>query len=219
MPKLGKILNKKVVIVFFVVVLILLIGAIIYGNWKIYQNEKRIAEMPAKDFLGFNLGILPKGFILEETSSHKVLKNEEIGINFSVASDWEVLGYLDNYIDLRDPNYKYNEETSSRIKGCVITMEVEYFTIPGTLHTRMEGIRGGNISLAKNEDILKISGYDVLKTTESDEWLLRRGIEKNIKISIPLSKADIYFSTAVFQEDGVKCEEEFNQFLETISIQ
>ena len=218
MPNSGKILNKKVIII-FVVVLIPLVVAIIYGNWKIYQNEKRIAEMPAKDFLGLNVGILPKGFILEETATYKVLKNEDIGINFSVADDWEVLGYLDNYIDLRDPNYKYNEETFSRVKGCVITMEVEYFTIPGTLHARMEGIHRGNISLAENEAILKISGYDALETIENDEWLLRRGIEKTIKISIPLSKADIYFSTAVFQEDGTKCEEEFNEFLETVSIQ
>jgi len=214
----GKILNRKVVFIFGVI-LIIIVGAIFFGKWKIYQNEKRIAEMPAGDFFEFNLGILPKGFTLEKTSVHKILKSEDIGISFWVANDWEVVGYLDKYIDLKDPNYESDPETFTRIKGCKITVEVKYFTLPGTLHTRVKGIRAGSIQPNKNEDILEINGYDALKIVESNEWLLRKGIKKTIEIGIPLSKADVYFSTAVFQEDGVKCEEEFDKFLETVSIQ
>ncbi len=218
MLNLGKILNKKVIFIFVIVVLILLAGAIFWGKWRIYQNEKRILEMPAGDFFEFNLGILPKGFTLEETSAYKILKSEDIGISFFVANDWEVVGYLDNYIDLKDSNYESDSETFNRIKGCKITVEVKHFTLPGTLHTRVKGIRAGAIKTGENEDILEINGYDALKITESNEWLLRKGIEKTIEIGIPLSKADMYFSTAVFQEDGVKCEEEFDEFLKTVSI-
>jgi hypothetical protein len=217
MANFKKVLNKKIIFV-FVIVLILFIGAIIYGNWKIYQNEKRIAEMPAKDFLGLNLGILPKGFTLEETLTHKILKSEDIGISFSMTNGWEIFGYMDNYIDLKDPNFESDSETFTRVKGCKITMEVKYFIIPGTLSNRIKGIRAGSIQINENEDILEIDGHDALKITESDKWLLRRGIKKTIEISIPLSKADIYFSTAVFQENDGKCEEEFDQFLETVSI-
>ena len=218
MLNFGKILNKKVVII-FIVVLIPLVGAIIYGNWKIYQDEKRISEMPAGEFFGFNLGILPEGFNLEETAIRKTLKSEDLGISFWVDSNWEILGYLDNYIDLRDPDYEYDTETFTHIKGCQITIEVRRFVLPGTLHSRVKGVREGVIQLNENEDILEINGQDALKITESDEWLSRKGIEKTIEIRIPLSKVDMYFSTAVFQEDGVKCEVEFNKFLETVLIQ
>lgn len=168
----------------------------------------------------FNLGVLPKGFVVEKTPKYKVLENKDLGISFSVPSDWEVLGYMDKFMDLKSPDYEVDPDTFERLKGCLITVEVSYYTLftSSNLINRIDQIQREDMQL-ENEEVIKISGHEALKSIRKEEWLSKEGIKEVIEVGIPFqkAKAEVKFSTKIFEKE-TKCIQEFNKFLETVSI-
>ena len=208
----------KKVIIPIIIVLLLGVGGVFWW-WQEYQENKKFGEMTVGELLHFR--VLPKGFTIDEIPDYKVLTNKDLGINFSVLADWEVVGYMDNFIDLKSPDYKVDPETFDRIKGCLITVEVSYYTLftSSNLINRIDQIQKGNIQ-SENEEVIKISGHDALKTIRKGEWLSKEGIKEIIEVGIPFvdAKAEVKFSTKIF-ENEIKCTQEFDKFLETLSIQ
>lgn len=222
MPNIKKFLNKKIISV-FIIFLILIAGGLFFGQWKEYQKDKEFGEMIAGELLNF--GLLPKNFIENETSEGIFLGNEDIGINFKVPKDWEFVGYMNDFIDLKSPDYEYDPNSFDRIKGCLTTIEISYYSLftSSNLINRIERIREGNLQFENKDDeieIIKISGKDALKSTKRGERFSEEGLKEIIEVGIPFPKtiAEVKFTT-VISEDEPKCIQEFDEFLETISIQ
>lgn len=208
---------KLKIIIPLLVILILATGGFFY--WKEYQKNKKLEETTVGEF--FSLGILPKGFIINEVSEHKTLENKNLGINFNIPNGWNASGYMDDFIDLKSPDYKIDSITFDRLKGCLITMEVSYYTLftSSNLINRINQIQKGNTQLGDGE-VVEIDGHDALKIVTEKEWLRKEGIKEVVKVGIPFenSKAEVEFSTKIFESE-INCIEEFNEFLETVSIQ
>jgi hypothetical protein len=206
---------KKVVIL--IVVLLLVAGGFFW--WQEYQKEKKLEEMTVGELFKFR--VLPKGFVVDETSEGIFLENQDIGINFKVPKNWELVGYMEDFIDLKSSDYEADPITFDRLKGCLITMEVSYYTLftSSNLINRIDRIKKENNQF-QDEGLIKISGRDALKSVRKDEWLAETGIKEIIEVGIPFlePKVEVKFSTKIFKE-GSRCYQEFNQFLETVSIQ
>jgi len=169
MVNLGKILNKKVIFV-LVIVLLLGVGGFFWWQWQEYQADKKFGEMTVGELLNF--GVLPKNFFVNETSEAIFLENKDLGINFKVPEDWEFVGYMDNFIDLKSPDYETDPDSFERLKGCLITMEASYYTLftSSNLINRIDRIRKGSLQFENEEvEVIKISGKDVLQSVKKGE--------------------------------------------------
>jgi len=201
----------------FLVIAILIIGGFFW--WRSYSDRK-IGEMLAKDFFDFHLGILPKGFVVNETLGIKILENKDMGISFEVPTGWSFIGHMDDYIDLKSSDYKTDPETLVRIDGCLITVNVSYYSLfsSSNLIYRIAEIRDGNANSEPGE-IIKIGGKEALKLVNQNEWLSKEGIKETIEVGVPFADAiaEVKFSTKIF-ENNLKCIDEIDNFLAKVSI-
>ena len=69
---MTKILDRKVIFI-FVIALILVAGGFFWWQWKEHQEDKKFGEMTVGELLNF--GVLPKGFVINETSEDIFLEN------------------------------------------------------------------------------------------------------------------------------------------------
>jgi len=221
MLNLGKFLNKKFIFI-FIIVLLLIGGGFFWWQWQEYQADKKFGEMTVGELLNF--GVLPKNFIVNETSEGIFLENKNLGINFKVPKDWEFVGYMDNFVDLKSPDYETDPDSFSQLKGCLIRIEISYYTLftSSNLINRIDRIQKGNLQFeSENEEveIIKISGKDVLKSVKKGEQSFKEGLKEVIEIGIPFpdAVAEVKFITVIFEEE-TKCAQEFDKFLETVSI-
>ena len=104
MSKKTKIIIPVIVVLFF-----LLASGIFY--WWQWRKE----EISMKG--AFEFGILPKGFVTQETSEGIMLENKDIGISFLVPNRWKFTGYFGDSISLTSPDYEYNLELFKHLKG------------------------------------------------------------------------------------------------------
>jgi|GEM_PF-5648192 len=196
---------------------ILVVGGFFW--WRNY-NDRKIGEMLAKEFFNFHLGVLPKGFVVNETLGTKILENKDIGVSFEIPTGWSFIGYMDDYIDLKSPDYKTDPETLVRIDGCLITVNVSYYSLFSSSNFiyRIAEIRDGNANSEPGE-IVKIGGKEALKLVNQNEWLSKEGIKETIEVGVPLADyiAEVKFSTKIF-ENNLKCVNELDDFLEKVSI-
>lgn len=212
-------MSKKIIIL-IIVILLFTVGGVFWWVWQEYQKEKRFEKITVGEF--FNLGVLPKGFAAREDVDRFFLENIDLRISFEVPNDWEFIGYMDEFIDLKSPDYNYDPDTFVRTGGCLITMEISYYTLftSNNIIYRIDRIQKGNIQ-AENEEVIKISGRDVLKNIIKNEAPLKEGVKEIIEIGIPFveSKAEIKFSSKIFDFDRQpSCTKEFNEFLDKILI-
>lgn len=200
------------------VVVILVVGGFFW--WMNSYNDQKIGEMSAKDFFDFHLGLLPKGFVANEISGTTILENKDLSINLKVPIEWNFIGYMDDYIDLKSPDYKTDPETLVRLDGCLITTSVSYYSLfsSSNLINRIARIRDGNAN-SEDGEIIKIGDREALKVISQNEWLSEEGIKEIIEVGVPFldTIAEVKFSTKIF-ENNLKCIQAFDNFLGNIFI-
>lgn len=214
-------MNKKIIVLVFVVLILAVAGGgFFWWVWEEYQKEKRFEEMTVGEL--FSVGVLPKGFVAKETAEGFFLENIDLGISFEVPKDWEFIGYMDELVDIKSPDYSHDPDTFVRIRGCLITIEVSYYSLftSSNIINRIDRIQKGDVQ-SENEEIMKISGRDVLRNIIENETLLKEGVKEIIEIGIPFvePKAEIKLFSKIFKFDRQpSCTQEFNEFLDTILI-
>lgn len=90
-----KIKKETALLIAFPLLLIIIAGAFL---WIEYRKNKTTEDL-------LKWGVLPDGFISEETEEGIIIKNEEIGIIFKVPRDWTYDAYMSHSITFNSPNY------------------------------------------------------------------------------------------------------------------
>lgn len=204
--------NKKIIISIIIIVLLLIVGGVFW--WKYYKHisiEKTIEEIA--------------DYVVEETSEGKIIKSKDGNLSCKVPAGWK-LKNNDKYISMPvwifSPelftDYKRGEKRNifNSKEGCLIELGFD---------------EKGVLSLKELEEKIKKAhqsfGLESEGSFEEAEIGNHRAL-KNILISsllghytgvfVPFEGKVYGFGIYSGEKDAEKCVEEFDRFLENVSI-
>jgi len=161
----------------------------------------------------------PDNYIVKETPEGKIVENQKAGLTFKVPDGWDAGVYGERggeglvQMTSKDIEIPYNKLP---IKGCIINAEVEYRPYEKETHSLarlIEETRTSNKD--NNKEVVEVSSYQALKSLTINKPELGSGFE----VSVPMQNGKIYVFSAFFPLiEGEKCPQEFNGFLQGISI-
>ena len=202
---------KKIVVLIVLFILILVVGGFFW--WENYRETpvEKWDEAEVSRRADYNI---------KETLEGKFIENEKAGISFLTPKEW-ILEDDPSYfsrISFHSPDAKFDEKRSYILeKGCVIDVYINY--IKTNLDTLEKFI---NEDFSKSSSVIKInessktkiSNYTALKYEYDAENLKMSYISVNLPIRNKVYK--ISLSNHIQEKES--CEQEFDKFLETVSI-
>ena len=207
MLNFSRILNKKFLFV-FVFVLILVVGGGFFWWGKIRETpiEKWEAAKVSPE----------EDYIIKETPEGKIVENKKMGLIYEIPKNW----ILENGNPTRfySSDTEFKEKSSVFLeKGCKIDVYASY--IKTNLDTLKKFIdaefsKSSLITKLDESSTIKVSNYSALR----HKYHLDKFGMSSILVDFP-SKDKLYrilLSSPI--EEKEHCEEEFNKFLETISV-
>ncbi len=201
MLNLGKILNKKIIFIFGVILILCAAGGFFW-----WQNRE-IKGSPAD-------------YVVKGTAEGKIVENKKAGLVVKVPDDWEEKktevseGSMVFYSPDTEGEIR-NEILSPPLKGgCIIETSVVYKKM--NFEELKEEVKAMHWGLDIKSEIFEeiiINSHSALKDTFDSE-LIGPAIVIYIPIENKLYDFDLYWAS----DDKEICIQEFNKFLETISI-
>ncbi len=196
---MTKILNKKVI---FAVVLIL--GA---GGFFWWWNIREIKGTP-------------EDYVIKETEEGKVVENKKAGLTLKVPEGWaeKKIEFLEGSIvfTTQDIEGKWEDEMIKPplTKGCGIETAVVYGEI--NFDSLKEEIKELHLGLGikfEEFEIVTINNRETLKNTFDSKFL-------GPGVGIYFLNENKFYSFAIYwaPDDKERCIQEFDKFLETVSI-
>ena len=199
MVNFGKILNKKVI---FVIVLILLAGGFFW-----WQN---------KEIKGS-----PDDYVIKETEEGIFVENKKAGLTMIVPEGWEIKkmeveeGGVTFYSEGTIIEWKNDQIILPLENGCMMGSEVIYEKMD--FEEIKEEARRTHLMLGVESDEFEeilVNNYKTLKNTfELQEY------GPGVGIYIPIKNKGYAFYLYWASNQKEECVQEFDKFLETISIQ
>lgn len=204
MIKIGK---KKVVIL--VVIILILIG----GGFFWWQENR---ETPIEKWEAAKVSPAEDYIITKETPEGKIVENKKMGLIYKIPKDW----ILENGNPTRfySPDTEFRGNTSVILeKGCKVYVYVSY--IKTNLDTLKKFI---NADFSRLSSGIKLDRFSTIKVSNYSALRHEYHVEKfgmsYISVDFP-SKGKLYkilLSNSIGEKE--RCEAEFNNFLETVSI-
>ncbi len=206
MLNLGKILNKKIIFIFGIILILCVAGGFFW-----WQNK----ETPINKWDTAEVS-LREDYIIKETPKGIMVENKTVGLSYEIPKDW----ILENGNPSRfySPDTKFKGDTSVILeKGCKTYVYTSY--IKTNLETLKKFIDADFSKLSSGVkldefSVIKISKYSALR----HEYQVKNFGMEYISVDFP-SKDKLYkilLSSPI--EEKERCEEEFDTFLETVSI-
>jgi hypothetical protein len=222
MLNLGKFLNKKVIFIFIIVLLLIVGGVFWWQKNKIesFLESKELEKMVA----------LSKDYSIAEDSNGKFIINEKDGLKVKVPSQWEaeigmdMSGLVDErYVTLYSNDFSYRPP-----KGCLVEIQIsrlqkrrveyygedfEMYPYEGAKEVKemIDSYKEAAIEEREGIKIISVDQKDALQETR----ILEGEIGKHISIKIPTENKVYILECVLFSEE---CDEQLNQFLETVSV-
>ena len=201
MPNFKKFLNKKVIFV-FIFVLILVAGGLFFW-WQNRETKGSIDD-----------------YVIKETAGGMIVENKKAGLSIKVPDDWEIkkIEKSEGSVVINTPDIQGKEWNKiivpPLIKGCGIETSVVYkkMTFEEIKQEVLTIHWGLNVTSEEFEEII-VNSYVALKNNFDSE-ILGSAIVIYIPKGNKLYDFDLYFSP----NEQEKCIQEFERFLETISI-
>ena len=199
-------MSKKIVIP-IVIVLLLIAGGFF---WWQKSRETPIEKWEAAK-------VSPEeNYIAKETPEGTIVENKKMGLIYKIPKDW-ILEKGDPST-FYSPDTEFKEKTSVILeKGCKIDVYASY--IKTNLDTLKKFIEA---EFSKSSLIIKLDESSTIKVSNYPALRNKYQVEKfgmsSILVDFP-SKNKLYrilLSSPI--GEGDRCEEEFNKFLETVSI-
>jgi len=197
-------MKKKIIISIFVILFLILVA----GGGFFWWQRREIKGSPAD-------------YVIKETAEGKIVENKKAGLTVKVPEGWEAkkMEEQGGLMVFYSPNIKGKLQNDKIIppldKGCIIHTSVIYEKID---FTQLKLQAKYNLALldVKSEEFeeVVISHYQALKTTADTEK-----IGAILGIDIPYKDKVYSFSLLFASDDKNNCVQEFNKFLETVSIQ
>lgn len=213
---------KKKTIFLIIIILLLIVGGVF---WWWSEKERKEEEKWRVQWSGKD------DYLIEKTSKGKIIKNEKVGFSFIIPEGWQIkedeesLDEVRYGINLLSPDAEF-DNNSFLIGGCGIGITVIYDLAGfGNTNAEIDSVRESPResrykTVITYKETIEIDDYLGLKITrkiDNPEGLKKLG--EIIEIRVPLNdKGVIYFGTQFLPEYREKCSQEFDKFLETVSI-
>jgi hypothetical protein len=195
-------MKKKIFILIIIVILIVVAGGIFW-----WRQNREIKGSPAD-------------YVIKETTEGKVVENKKAGLTIKVPEGWEIkrVEFEEGAINFYSPNTEVElreEKIVLPIKnGCLIQTNVVYKEID--FEQIQQEARMTHIMLGVESDEFEeitINNYKALKNV----FDLRK-YGPSVGIYIPVKNKGYAFYLYWDSEEREKCLQEFNKFLDTVSI-
>ena len=202
-------MKKKFIISIFVILFLIIVAG---GGFFWWQKNR---ETPIEKWEAAKVSS-EEDYIIKETPEGKIVENKKMGLVYKIPKDW----ILENGNPTRfySPDTKFKGDTSVILeKGCKVYVYVSYIkTNLDTLKKYIDADFSRLSLLIKVDESskIKVSGYSALR----HEYHVENFGMWHISVDFP-SKDKLYeiaLSSPIGERE--RCEEEFNKFLETVSI-
>ena len=202
MLNLGKFLNKKVIFI-FIIVLLLIVGGFFWW-WQ-----------------GREIKGSPEDYVIKETAEGKIVENKKAGLTVKVPEGWteEKIEVEEGVMVFYSPETEMERREEKIVlpikKGCLIRTTVVYRE--GNFdqikrETKRDHLLIGGVKYDEFEEITINSYYGVKNTFEFEK------LGSGLSIYIPIKNKVYGFHLVWAPDEKEKCIQEFDKFLETVSI-
>ena len=198
-------MNKKIVISIAIVLILVVAGGFFW--WK------KIRETPIEKWEEAKYSP-EEDYIAKETPEGKAVENKKMGLSYKIPKDWIL--EKENPTRFYSPDTKFKEKSSVFLeKGCKIYVEASYIkTGIDTLKNYNDANFSSGIKIDESSTI-KVSNYSALRY----KYHAKNFEMSYIGIGIPFKDKLYEIEISNPTNETERCEEEFNKFLETVSIQ
>ncbi len=202
MLNLGKILNKKVIFIFGIILILLAAGGLFF--W--WQNREIKGN--------------PADYVIKETAEGKIVENKKAGLTVKAPEGWgvEKVEFEEGAINFYSPNTKAELQEGKIVlpvkNGCLIQTNIVYKKMD--FEQIQQEARRTHIMLGVKSDEFEeiiINNSNALKNIFD---LYKYG--SGIGIYVPIKNKGYAFYLYWDSEEKEKCIQEFDKFLETVSI-
>jgi hypothetical protein len=206
-------MNKKIKIILSVLLIIAILAFIIF---KVIEFKKEKEE---------NLNFIAiQDFIERKMDGKTILENQDIGLSFVLPQGWEFVTTSWANVSMRTFDFEpfMGDVTRSPMadKGCWIDFNFSINTMDGLDYKyvyNLANIDGYAEDANTEKSIYERIKVNNLKAIKHIYALNDQG--ESISIQIPFEKNKVYsFETYLVGQDKEKCLEEFNSFLNSVSI-
>jgi len=200
MLNFGKILNKKIVIPIIIVVLILVGGGVFWWQGKEIKGS-------------------PEDYVIKETPEGKIVENKKAGLTVKIPEGWieEKIEVEEGSMIFYSPDaegYRSDKIRPPLKKGCAIEVAVGYKkTNFEEIKKEIEEIHKGLVIKFDKTEIIELHGKSVLKNSFDCVEL-----GPSVNLYSVFENQFHGFSVYAASEDIERCSQEFDKFLETVSI-
>ncbi len=223
------VVNKKIVVGVVVFILILIAGGFFW--WQkdkvdSFIERKKLEKMVAPS----------KDYTVIEDSGEKFIINSKDELKIKIPTEWEV--ELGNDMEILESDREvtlYSKDFSYRPpEGCLIRIQINrlqktrieryngdfiMYPFEGTEEVK-EMINSYKEAKPEEKESMQERGTEIILVDQNEALrettILKEDIGKHISIKIPTENRVYIFECILFSEE---CDEELNQFLETVSIQ
>lgn len=214
--------SRTIVIVFIIILLI--IGGFLFWNYKKNENREEYSATPTE-------WSQKEDYKIIESPEGKIVKNEKAGLKFEVPEGWEVqrseeipgeMPTGEYWIELLGPNVEFKDNFIS--KGCGIWLGVRYQkTQYNYLSLLIEDIEENPDDYQGEfvkKEIAEVNNRKALKTILTPKNQGEEIFGKIIQVEIPFEENGVLsMETHLLTRYREKCIKEFEQFLDTITIE
>jgi len=201
-------MNKKFFIA-IIFILFLIIGGVFWW-WQIQETPPEEWEKAKYS--------KPEDYVVKETPEGKIIENKKTGLSFRIPEGWRMEKSTFGRSGLALYSQDAVEERTVLMKsGCRITFETIYVNV--SIETLQEVKQNLSVFPAEKYEIIKVGNYEGLKGVISDLELNLYGIDVSVPVRdfLGRGKLDSFILVTNF-DDKERCIQEFENFLETISI-
>jgi hypothetical protein len=202
---------KKILVAFFIL-------AVISAGYLFYikYQESKLGPVSYESFKKI------------EENGKTFLENKEVGLKFQIPDKWKtnyVFGWTS--LSMQSDDFKVFNEKNYPIpeKGCWINViaQKQYLNKEDSEYLdAIELIGDGEYLNSQNTDSSKYEVYslDSIQSIKSNILINQNKDNQGnyVSIEVPYNNTYYSFETHLFGQDKEKCQEEFNNFLKTISI-
>jgi len=161
----------------------------------------------------------PEDYVIKDTAEGKIVENKRAGLTIRVPEGWleKKMELLEGSVILYTPDVKQEQlnEMAPLEKGCIIETAVVYKKMNfDEIKEEIKRIHVGLGMKTEEFDVITINNRQVLKNTY-DSVLLGPGMNICFSNNNKLYSLGINWAS----DDKEGCVQEFDKFLETVSIQ
>ncbi len=195
------VVNKKIKIVIAVFV-VLILGAGGFFGWQNWGTKGN-----------------PKDYIVKETDKGKIVENKKAGLTVKIPEGWaeEKMEVMEGSMVFYSPDaesYRQNKISPPLKKGCIIETAVAYKeTSFEEIQKEAEEAHKSLIMKSDEFESIIVNGKSALKN-------IFDSIDLGYSIEVYISGNDVLYGLRISTgpQDIEKCSQEFDKFLETVSI-